>query len=223
MIRLLAILVLGLLPGFAVAAEDPTTTPDAAAAGGFEEGREFLRVLPAQATDATPGEVEVLEFFWYGCPHCFAAEEHIDTWLETKPENVVFRRVPATLNRGWVLMARAHYVAEQLGVLDVMHDALFAAFHTERRALADEDALAAYFLEKAGVEDVAFRAAFDSPRVASQVRRADVLARRYAISGVPTMTVNGKFLTDPARANGYAAMVVVADMLARRELQQVAE
>lgn len=186
----------------------------------IEEGREFRRVLPAQPTSVQPGQVEVLEFFWYGCPHCYRAEKHVQDWLATKPENVVFRRVPATLSRGWVSMARAYYAAEQLDVLDTMHDALFAAFHVQPQMLGSEERLAAYFKEKAGVDESAFRNAFNSPAVSSKVQHADLLARRYRVSGVPSMVVNGKFQTDPEQARGYDAMIKTVDILAAWELQQ---
>lgn len=220
MTRILSLLVLALLPFSPSAAEAPAAAEPERV---IEEGREFVRVVPAQPTSAAPGEVEVIEFFWYGCPHCYRAEEHIAAWLENKPDNVIFRRVPATLSRGWALMARAFYTAEQLGVLEAMHPALFAAFHEDKVMLASEDRLAVFFEEKAGVEPEMFREAFNSMAVSSAVRRADILARRYRIGGVPSMVVNGKFITDPERAGGYSGMVDTADTLARWELRAQTE
>lgn len=185
----------------------------------IEEGRDFVRVVPAQPTGTAPGQVEVLEFFWYGCTHCYQAEKHIEEWRQNLPEDVVFRRIPATLNQGWVTMTKAYYAAEQLDVLDTMHPALFAAFHENGTMLANEDQLAAYFKEHAGVEEAAFREAFNSTSVASRVQRADVLSRRYRVAGVPTMTVNGKFKTDPDQAGGYAELVDTVHVLAKWELQ----
>ncbi len=185
--------------------------------------RDYVPVVPAQPTSAAPGEVEIVEFFWYGCPHCYQAEKHIQAWLAQKPANVKFTRVPATLNRGWVLMAQAYYTAEQLDVLDVMHPALFAAFHEDRVMLDTPESVAQYFKEKAGVEDDAFAQAFNSPTVASHVQRADMLARRYRVNGVPMLAVNGKFVTDPRRTRGYAQMVDVAARLAAQELAAQSE
>lgn len=230
MTRLVHALAFGLLAGMlsmpSFAEESVRTSPPASdetlslAQDQIEEGREFRRVLPVQPTSVPPGQVEVLEFFWYGCPHCYRAEKHINEWLETKPENVVFRRIPATLSRGWALMAHAYYAAEQLNVLETMHDALFAAFHVEPQMLGSEERLAAFFKEKAGVDEAAFRDAFNSPAVSSRVQHADMLARRYRISGVPSMIVNGKFQTDPEQARGYHAMIKTVDTLAAWELQQ---
>lgn len=207
-----------LLPAVAAQAQEAP-----ASAQEFEAGREYRRVSPAQPTDAAPGQVEVLEFFWYGCPHCYQAEAHVSKWLETKPAGVTFTRVPATLNRGWVLMAQAYYTAEELGVLDVMHPALFAAFHETRMPLQTPEQLVGYFQQHADVEAADFAAAFNSPTVASKVQRADALARRYAIRGVPTMTVNGKFATNPTMTRGYERMTEVVDALARQELASSGE
>lgn len=135
------------------------------------------------------------------------------------PEDVVFRRIPATLNQGWVTMSKAYYAAELLDVLDTMHPALFAAFHENGTMLGNEDQLAAYFQEHGGIEEAAFREAFNSMAVASKVQRADVLARRYRVGGVPTMTVNGKYRTDPDQAGGYAELVEVVDVLVQWERQ----
>lgn len=211
--KLVAILVAAFFMLPVAAAE--TATGDAQE---FEAGRDYRRVAPAQPTDAAPGQVEVLEFFWYGCPHCYQAEAHVSAWLETKPDGVTFTRVPATLNYGWVLMAQAYYTAEQLGVLDVMHPALFAAFHEDPVMLGSAEQVAAYFEAKAGVSNKAFADAFNSLTVASKVQRADALARRYALRGVPTMIVNGKFSTNATMAGGYDSMVQVIDALAKQEL-----
>ena len=224
MIRLLQLLGFALLTLNVACAEEEAPQPET---GGekqvIEEGRDFTRVLPVQPTRAAPGQVEVLEFFWYGCPHCYRAEPAIKQWRENLPEGVVFRRVPATLSRGWVTMSQAYYTAEVLGVLESMHPALFAAFHENSTMLANEDQLAAYFKEHAGVEEAAFREAFNSIQVSSRVQRADVLSRRYRINGVPAMTVNGRYVTNPEMARGYGKMVDTVNTLAKWELQSQQE
>lgn len=219
MSRLLQLTTFALLLLFNIAcAEDEPSEPQPEG-HIIEEGREFVRVVPAQPTGTAPGKVEVLEFFWYGCPHCYQAEKHIEEWRQGLPEDVVFRRIPATLNQGWVTMTKAYYAAEQLGVLDTMHPALFAAFHENGTMLANEEQLAAYFKEHAGIEEGTFREAFNSMAVASKVQRADVLARRHRVGGVPTMTVNGKFKTDPNQAGSYAGLVEVVEALVQWERQ----
>lgn len=219
MSRLLQLTTFALLMLFNIAcAEDQPAEPQREGRI-IEEGRDFVRVVPAQPTASAPGKVEVLEFFWYGCPHCYQAEKHVEEWRKNLPEDVVFRRIPATLNQGWVTMSKAYYAAELLGVLDTMHPALFAAFHKNGTMLANEDQLVTYFKEQAGVEETAFREAFNSMTVSSRVQRADVLSRRHRVGGVPTMTVNGKYKTDPNQAGGYAELVEVVDALVQWERQ----
>lgn len=221
MTRLLQLTTFALLMMLNIAcAEDESTAPAQDQGRIIEEGKDFVRVLPAQPTATAPGKVEVLEFFWYGCPHCYQAESHIEAWLQDLPDDVVFRRVPSTLSRGWETMARAYYTAELLDVLEPMHPALFAAFHRNGVMLANEEQLAAYFKEHGGVEEKAFLEAFNSPRVASLVQRADALSRRYRVAGVPAMAVAGKYMTDPEKAGGYRKMVDTVDSLVQWERQQ---
>src|SRR5690606_1031148 len=198
-----------LFPAFALAqAETPPVV---------DEPVQFRHVVPAQPVAVPPGRIEVLEFFWYGCPHCYAAEPHLAEWLENKPAEVSFRRIPVTLNRGWEVLARAYYTAEALDVLDRVHPALFAALHEQQRTLNTVDELAAFFAEVADVDEAAFRQAYASLEVASRVQQADVIARRYAVRSVPAMAVNGSYMTDPELAGGYAAMVEVVQALVRKE------
>lgn len=184
-----------------------------------DEGVNFRNVVPAQAVSVPPGRVEVLEFFWYGCAHCYASETAIAEWLKDAPAEVVFRRIPVTLNRGWEVMARAYYTAQQLGVLDTVHPALFEALHEQQRSLDTEEELAAFFTETAAIDAAAFREAYNSLEVASRVQQADLVARRYGIRGVPTMAVNGKYSTDAELARGYSEMVDVVDRLVQQEIE----
>lgn len=219
MSRMLQLTTFALLMMFNLACAQDEPDEPATEGRTVEEGRDFMRVVPAQPTSTAPGNVEVLEFFWYGCPHCYQAEKHVREWQQNLPENVVFRRIPATLNQGWVTMAKAYYAAELLDVLDTMHPALFAAFHENGTMLANENQLAAYFKEHAGVEKADFLEAFNSMTVASHVQRADLLSRRYRVAGVPTMTVNGKYMTDPDKAGGYAELVDTVRVLVQWERQ----
>lgn len=174
---------------------------------------EFETIAPAVATDSGD-RIEVIELFWYGCPHCFRLEPHIEKWLEEKPDDVVYIRLPAIFpNRpSWEMHARAFYTAEALGVLDTMHRPLFDGLHELRLRLDSEDELADYF-EENGVEEAAFRKAFNSFAVRGKVGRAKVLTARYQIDGVPTMVVDGHYSTGPALAGSYARTLPVTDAL----------
>ncbi len=156
----------------------------------FQEGKDYVR-LPTPVPPATPGKVEVVEMFWYGCPHCYDLESATQAWLKRKPENVAFTQIPVAFGASWEPGARAYYAAEALGVLDKLHPALFDAFH-KRRKLNTEDEMAAFFAEH-GVDQEAFRKAYKSFQTETQLRRGNQLAQRYGLKGVPAVIVNGKY------------------------------
>ncbi len=176
------LLILLALP-LTVNAADPTPPP-------FQEGKDYAR-LPTPVPPATPDKVEVVEMFWYGCPHCQDLEPVAQEWLKRKPENVVFIRIPVAFGANWEPGARAYYAAEALGVLDKLHQSLFDAFH-QRRKLNTEDELAAFFAEH-GIDQDAFRKAYRSFQTETQLRRGNQLAQRYGVKGVPAVIVNGKY------------------------------
>lgn len=186
-----------------------------------DEGIEYQLVTSPQPTNTT-GKVEVVEFFWYGCGHCFMFEPHISGWLKKKPENVEFIRIPAALNPGWEIHARAYYTAEVLDALNKIHEPLFNAIHVEKRKLNDETALAAFFAEH-GVPEADFRKTFHSFAVETKLRRAMSLAQRYGISGVPTIIVNGKYRTDAGMTGSYENLLQVMNYLIQKESGQFAQ
>jgi protein dithiol oxidoreductase (disulfide-forming) len=189
-------------------------------AGAVDEGIDYKRIEPPQPTTA-PGKVEVVELFWYGCPGCYAFKPFLNRWLDGLPEQVEFVRVPATLNPNWVVHARAHYAAEQLGVLEQIHAPLFDAIHLDRRRLDNEAALAEFFAEH-GVAENAFRDAFRSFAVETKVRRAAALTQRYGITGVPSIVIDGKYRTDGSMAGGFENVLRVLDHLIKQESARLA-
>lgn len=180
LIRSLVVLLACLLPVAVFAADPPS----------FEEGKDYTR-LATPVPPTTPGKIEVLELFWYGCPHCQELEPVAQEWLKRKPENVVFNRIPVAFGANWEPGARAYYAAEALGVLDKLHPALFEAFH-KRRTLATEDEMAAFFAEQ-GVDAEAFRKAYTSFQTETQLRRGNQMAQRFGVKGVPAIIVNGQY------------------------------
>ena len=192
--------------------------PAAAAAASLVEGRDYRRIVPAQPTEAPPGQVEVVELFWYGCPHCHRFEPYLERWLERKPEGVHFRRMPATFNRLWILHARAYYTAEALGVLDRIHHPLFEAIHVLKRRLDTKERLQAFFAEH-GVKPEDFEAVWGSFAVEARVRRAQEMTRRYRVHGTPSLVIAGKYILDGDNAGGdFDRMLEIAQELVRREL-----
>ena len=188
----------------------------------IDEGFEYNLVKPPLTTN-DPTRVEVAEMFWYGCPHCNDFEPTLNKWLETKPDNVNFVRIPAIFRESWIPHARAYYTAEALGVLEKTHSAFFKAVHKERRRLQTEKDIADFFASH-GVKKKDFEQAWNSFVVQSRVKRAVTLTRRSGIKGVPAMIVNGKYRTSASEASinnpGGASnddMIKVVDYLIAKE------
>jgi thiol:disulfide interchange protein DsbA len=187
-----------------------------ATAEDYEEGIDYQRV-PTKGVAYPGGKVEVVEFFWYGCPHCWSLEPVLEEWKPSLPEGVIFERVPAPINDRWAFHARVFYALQAMGVLDELHRALFEAIHEKRQRLFDRDAVAK-FVAAHGVDEKTFLSTMDSFAVDAKVRQAETLTRRYGISGVPTLVVNGKYKTGPTLATSNARAVAVVDYLVDREL-----
>ncbi|MDH3714617.1 MAG: thiol:disulfide interchange protein DsbA/DsbL [Gammaproteobacteria bacterium] len=171
----------------------------------------YEAVSPPVPTEVSEG-VEVLEFFWYGCPHCYALHPHIDAWAVRKPANVKFRLVAAPLNSSWTMHSRAYYAAEVLDVLDRFHEPFFDVIHKGRKNMRKEDEVVA-FAASLGIDGNAFRDAMNSFATETRLRRALQLADAYRISGVPTVTVNGKYKTSGQLAGGHPQMIKVMEKL----------
>lgn len=182
---------------------------------GFDEGIEY-KVAPEPKRLEEGADVEVLELFWYGCPHCYRLEPAIEQWLETKPAGVVFQRLPAAASSRWIPHAKAYFAADQLGQLDKLHEPLFKALHEERRKLFTEEQLIAFAAEQ-GIDEDAFRAAYQSFPVDMKVRQSAELVRRYGLSGVPAIVVNGKYITGVTEAGGRDQLFDVVDFLVAKE------
>lgn len=187
----------------------------ACAAEPYTAGKEYEMVNPPQPTN-TGDKIEVLELFWYGCPHCYSFEGPIRRWLKTKPANVEFVRLPAILNRPWSTLARAFYTAEVLGKSEIMHDALFESIHELNKRLGNEAAIMEVFKEH-GVSEADFKKTWRSFAVETKVRRAMDLSGRYGAKGVPTIIVNGKYRTSATLTGSHANTLKVVDYLIRKE------
>jgi thiol:disulfide interchange protein DsbA len=180
------------------------------------EGK-YVPIKPAQPTQSGD-RIEVVEVFWYGCPHCYSFEPHLEEWLENKPDDVAFIRIPGVLNQGWIPHAKAYYAAEKLGIVDKIHRPLFDAIHRERRQLYTEDQLAEFFAGH-GVPAEQFKSVFNSKEVDTKIRQAYFLARDYKLTGVPSLVINGKYLTSGTHAGTFESMLEVTDKLIEQERQ----
>ncbi len=193
----------------------------AAGAAGYEEDVHYERIAPAQPTEAPAGQIEVVEVFWYGCPHCFDFEPTLSRWLQDKPADVFFRRLPGVFNENWAIHARAYYALEKLGGLEATHSALFHAIHEERQRLFDQASLADFYATK-GVDKEAFNREYDSFAVEGKVLKAAKLAKGYGITGVPAVIVNGRYRTSATLAGGYDELLKVVAFLVDKEREESA-
>ncbi len=181
----------------------------------FEEGVQYQVVDNAQPT-ASGGKIEVLELFWYGCPHCYYLESELDAWLKNKPDDVVFVRVPAILGPSWELHARGFYTAELLGVTDKIHKPLFERIHKEKKQIRNLAQLKEFFVTQ-GVSAQDFENTYKSFAVITKTNRAKQAAGLYGIKGVPALVVNGKYRTSAGAAGSNKGMLEVVDFLVERE------
>lgn len=188
----------------------------------FKEGTHFVRMVPTQPTVGGADKIEVAEIFWYGCPHCYDLEPLINKWKETLPPNVRFVRIPAVWNPLVKLHAQLFYTEQVLVANGKIADpeefraAVFAEYHRRGNRLASIDAIQALF-QKHGVSAEDFTSTWNSFEVSQKLRVAEDLGRRYAISGVPAIVVNGKYRTGAGEAGGYPQMLQVIDELIARE------
>lgn len=175
----------------------------------------YETLTPVQPTQ-NQDKIEVIEFFWYGCPHCYTLEPALGKWLKTKPDNVEFIRQPAVFSSLWGKHAKAYIVAEALGVVDKVHADFFDAIQNKKQKLTSEDQLAKFFVAH-GVEESLFRSTFNSFLVDAKVRQAKAMAPRYGITGVPAIIINGKYKTSGPLAGSQEKMLEVLDLLIKQE------
>ena len=186
-----------------------------AQAQSYTEGTNYTRLAKDMTTESGD-KVEVLEFFWYGCPHCYKFEPTVAKWKKNKPANVHFVRVPAPLNPSWMPHTKAYYALEIMGKGEQYHNALFSAMHVDRKKLYDMASIT-QFLVSQGVDEKAFTSNVNSFAVEMRARKAMQLSRDYKLSGVPMLAVNGKYTISAQQAGGYQQMIDTTNYLINKE------
>jgi len=204
-----------------------TSSAPAAAASGtqWQDGVSYTRVVPAQPTNVPAGQVEVLEFFWYACPHCYALEPTVQTWLKSKPAYITFTRVPVEWNEGHRSLAHLFYALEAMGKLNDLHTEIFKEIQVNGDPLIGPDpnnAAAAErvqlsFIKKLGLSDADFETKYHDMNVETAMQRADLLVQRYRVTSVPVFVVNGKYITDVTMAGGPEKLASMLNDLAAQE------
>lgn len=181
----------------------------------FDITNMYENVVPPVPTESGD-KVEVVEMFWYGCPHCYQFEPHIQNWKASKPDNVKFTAVPAVFRKSWEMHARAFYAAEAMGKLDTFHRQFFKAIHEKRMRFKDRAALGEW-VASIGLDADEFLSNFDSFAVAAKVQKAKKLTHQYKINGVPSIIVNGKYRSSGSLTGTYKNLIKVTNTLVAEE------
>jgi thiol:disulfide interchange protein DsbA len=182
----------------------------------FKEGKDFKRLDKPVAPDAPAGKVDVIEFFWYSCPHCNQFEPTLDAWMKSAPKDLSIRRMPVAFNASFVPQQKLYYTLEGMGKLEELHAKVFRAIHVEKLKLAKDDEILAW-VTKQGVDAAKFKEVYGSFTVSNQVRRASQLQEAYGVEGVPSMGVAGKYYTDGTMAGSMQTVLQVVEHLAARK------
>jgi len=177
-----------------------------------EAGVDYQSVDKRAVVEAPPGKIEVVEFFWYSCPHCNAFEPAFEAWSKGVAKDVAVRRVPVAFRDDFAPQQRLYYALEAMGLVDKLHAKVFAAIHAEKQDLTKGEAIAAW-VARQGVDKAKFMEQYNSFTVATKATRATQLQNAYKIDGVPALGVAGRYWTDGAMAKSMARALQVVDFL----------
>jgi thiol:disulfide interchange protein DsbA len=177
-----------------------------------EDGSDYLTLDKRVPVEAPAGKVEVIEFFWYACPHCNAFEPKLEAWIKKNPADVMVKRVPVAFRDNFVPQQRLFYALEAMGKLDEVHRKVFNAIHVDKLALDKEDSITAW-VEKQGVDKAKFAELYNSFSVSTKARRATQLQDAFKVQGVPAMGVAGRWYTDGTLAGTMDRALQVTDYL----------
>lgn len=177
-----------------------------------KEGKDYIKLGKPASVSAPAGKVEVVEFFWYSCPHCNAFEPQFEAWAKSQPADVVVRRVPVAFNASFVPQQKLYYALEGMNLLPQLHAQVFRTIHVDRNLLKTDDAIFDW-VGKQGVDLAKFKEVYNSFTVANQARKAAQLQNEYDVEGVPAMGVAGRYYTDGTKAGNMDNVLRVVNAL----------
>ena len=187
----------------------------ALAQGGPAEGKEYLKVKQPIAMQST-GKIEVVEFFWYACPHCYHFEPVLEPWVAKLPADVHFRRIPVGFNDvRKEFHQRLYFTLEAMNQVGALHAKAFARFHAQHKPI-DREADALQFAQENGLDPAKFKEIFNSFSMQTKIGQANRLSDAYGIDGVPELGIQGRFITGPSMAGDEPKALAVADTLIDR-------
>ncbi len=193
-------------------AQAPAAKPVSGPPIKLSEGKDYNRLDKAQASDGGAGKIEVIEFFWYSCPHCNAFEPTFANWVKNAPKDVVVHRIPVAFNDSFAPQQRLFFTLEALNLLDTLHTKVFQAIHVDKQSLSTDASIQAW-AEKQGVDKTKFAETYKSFGMASKLRRAVQLQNDFKVEGVPALGIAGRFYTDGSMAGSMERALQVTEAL----------
>jgi len=175
------------------------------------EGRDYTVLTNPQPT-LKDDSIEVIEFFWYGCPHCNHLHPHIKAWLGTIPDDVYFSFIPGILRSNWVSGAKIFYAMATIGATEILHDRVYEAIHRDKINLANESVLFDW-VEKQGVEREKFENAYKSFAVQNHVAKSTQMTRQYQLTGVPALVIDGRYMTSGKRGGTPQETIMILEKI----------
>ncbi|MEF9947546.1 MAG: thiol:disulfide interchange protein DsbA/DsbL [Comamonas sp.] len=188
------------------------TSSSWAQAAAPKEGKDYIKLAKPASVSAPAGKVEVIEFFWYSCPHCNVFEPQFEAWAKSQPADVVVRRVPVAFNASFLPQQKLYFTLEGMNLLPQLHAKVFRAIHVERNGLKNDEAIFEW-IGKQGVDVAKFKEVYNSFTVANQARKAAQLQNEYDVEGVPAMGVAGRYYTDGTKAGNMDNVLRVVNAL----------
>ena len=189
-----------------------TTSGAASAASAIHENGQYHRIDPPVPTQVEAGQIEVVEVFFYACPHCYELDPKIREWLKNKPDDVTFRRVPAIVGPTWADQARAYYIAEALGMLDTFHGAFFDDIHKNGNQYYNRRTITRFLVEQ-GADEAEVAELYESAEIIEKASQARVQTVKYGLRGVPAIIIDGKYKTASYYTRSLDEMLEVVDVL----------
>lgn len=186
----------------------------------FANAQSGYEVLESPQRTENPDKIEVVEFFWYGCPHCFRFEPHIQAWKESKPDNVEFISAAPPLNPAWKVHSQAFYAAQVLGVLDQFHEPMFNAIHVDKNPMRKPKDVGK-LVDSLGLDGEKFQKTMKSFNVDAKIRQSLQMAGNAGLNSVPTVIINGKYRTSGSIAGSYENLIKVLNELIEKESAEV--
>lgn len=177
-----------------------------------QEGTDYIALEKRVPTDTPAGKLEVIEFFWYSCPHCFAFEPRFESWVKQEAKDVVVQRVPVVFRDDFVPQQKLYYTLEAMNKVDELHGKVFQAIHVERVPLSKDQQIIDW-VAKQGVDKAKFTEIYNSFQVATKVRRAAQLQDAYKVAGVPALGIAGRYYVDGTLAGSMERALQISDFL----------